>query len=64
MTFDKQVKEAKRKRLENRIIRDVIFILLGITFLIISFVVAYNKENDKNNKVSSLYKNNISYYYI
>ena len=47
MTFEKQLKDAKKKKLENRIIRDVVFIILGITFLIISFVSAYNKNNEK-----------------
>ncbi len=49
MTFEKQLKDAKKKKLENRIIRDVVFIILGITFLIISFVSAYNKNNEKEN---------------
>ena len=56
MTFEKQVKEAKSKRLENRIIRDVIFILLGITFFIISVVMAYknsNKNNTNTNKTTT-----------
>ncbi len=55
MTFEKQLKDAKKKKLENRIIRDVVFIILGITFLIISFVSAYNKNNEKensNNKIN------------
>ena len=55
MTFEKQLKNAKKKKLENRIIRDVVFIILGITFLIISFVSAYNKNNEKensNNKIN------------
>lgn len=49
MTFEKQLKDAKKKKLENRIIRDVVFIILGITFLIISFISAYNKNNEKEN---------------
>lgn len=47
MTFDKQVKEAKQKRFENRILRDFIFIILGIIFLAISFFRAY-KDDNKN----------------
>lgn len=43
MTFDKQVEEAKKKKLESRILRDLAFIILGFIFLIISFIVAYNK---------------------
>ena len=35
MTFDKQVEEAKKKKLKSRITRDVVFIILGITFLAI-----------------------------
>lgn len=43
MTFDKQVEEAKKKKLESRILRDLVFIILGVIFLVISFIVAYNK---------------------
>lgn len=49
MTFEKQLKEAKKKKLESRIIRDAVFIILGVTFLIISFISAYNKSNEKEN---------------
>lgn len=53
MTFDKQVEEAKRKKLESRMLRDMIFIILGIIFLIISIFSAYiekQNENKTNNK--------------
>ena len=41
MTFDKQVEKAKEEKLKYRITRDVIFIVLGITFLVISIFVSY-----------------------
>lgn len=50
MTFEKQVKNAKEKQLQNRIIRDAIFIILGIVFLIISIFSAYNNSDKKNDK--------------
>ena len=51
MTFDKQVEIAKQKKLENRIIRDIIFLILGIIFLLISVFSAVNdKNNEKENK--------------
>lgn len=50
MTFEKQVKEAKKKQLENRIIRDAIFIILGIAFLVISFLSAYKDKNNNDKK--------------
>lgn len=58
MTFDKQVEEAKRKKLESRIIRDMVFIILGIIFLALSFLTAYkDKNNNKSdNKKASLYE--------
>lgn len=61
MTFEKQVKEAKKKELENRIIRDAIFIILGIAFLVLSFLSAYKdkKDNDKTDdkKISIIEEN-------
>lgn len=48
MTFDKQVEIAKEKKLENRIIRDTIFIILGIIFLLISIFSAVNNKKDEN----------------
>lgn len=48
MTFDKQVKEAKRKQVESRIVRDVVFLVLGITFLLISIFSAANEKKDNN----------------
>ena len=51
MTFDKQVKNAKEKQLQNRITRDIVFILLGLTFLAISiFSTIKEKNNEKNVK--------------
>ena len=50
MTFDKQVEKAKEEKLKNRIIRDVVFVILGITFLVISIICSYNKEKNNTNK--------------
>lgn len=51
MTFDKQVEEAKKRKLESRIIRDMTFIILGIIFLALSFLAAYkDKNNNKTEK--------------
>lgn len=50
MTFEKQVKKAKEKKLQYRIIRDATFILLGIIFFIVSIFMSINDKNDKNNK--------------
>ena len=47
MTFDKQVEKAKEEKLKYRITRDVIFIVLGITFLVISIFVSYNDNTGK-----------------
>ena len=65
MTFDKQVEEAKKKKLKSRITRDVVFIILGITFLAISIVMSVveknneeNKNNDDNKKVVTTEKQN------
>ena len=53
MTFEKQVKEAKEKQLQSRIIRDVIFLLIGIIFLTISiFSSIKEKDNKDNNDVT------------
>ena len=48
MTFDKQVEIAKEKKLESRIIRDTIFIILGFIFLLISIFSAVNNKKDEN----------------
>lgn len=52
MTFDKQLKDAKAKQLISRITRDVVFLLLGITFLVISIfrTIKENKLEKKDNK--------------
>lgn len=48
MTFENQVKKAKEEKLKNRIIRDLIFIILGVVFLTISiFSAIKDKENNK-----------------
>ena len=47
MTFDKQLKEANAKQLENRIIRDVVFLMLGLVFLGISIAFAIKDEKEK-----------------
>ena len=60
MTFEKQVKEAKRKKLESRMTRDIVFILLGIIFLVISFIMAYktDKKENKNTIKTTTVKEN------
>lgn len=54
MTFDKQIKEAKSKQLQSKIVRDVVFLLLGIIFLAISIfsTVKENKVRNSDNKTS------------
>ena len=60
MTFEKQVLKAKEEKLKHRILRDLIFIVLGITFLLISIIISYNKENSKSNdKGKKAYNNQI-----
>ena len=52
MTFDNQVKKAKEEKLKMRSTRDIVFIVLGIVFLALSFVFSIKKissnENEKN----------------
>ncbi len=50
MTFDKQVEKAKEEKLKYRITRDIAFIVLGITFLVISVFISYNDSKQNNNK--------------
>ena len=45
MTFDKQVEQAKKEKLMSRVRRDIVFILLGIIFLIISILLSLNEKN-------------------
>ena len=52
MTFDKQVEKAKGEKLKYRITRDVIFIVLGITFLVISIFVSYSDSKKESNNTS------------
>lgn len=56
MTFEKQVKNAKEKKLQYRIIRDVTFILLGIIFLIVSIFMSINDKNNKKEKKTTTNK--------
>lgn len=53
MTFDKQVKEAKKKKLKYRITRDIIFVVLGIIFLAISILSAYKDNKDKSDETNA-----------
>ncbi len=55
MKFDDQVKKAKEEKLKYRITRDILFIALGIIFLIVSIILAYNdnKEIRTNNVKNS-----------
>ena len=50
MTFDKQVEKAKQEKLKYRIIKDVVFILLGIVFLAISIFVSFKSKEDDVDK--------------
>ncbi len=53
--FEDQVKDAKSKQLQFRITRDLIFLVLGFTFLIISAFIAYiDKENIENKKTTKV----------
>lgn len=60
MTFDKQVEKAKEEKLKSRIIRDVVFIVLGITFLLISILMAYNDSKNESNKSNDKKVTNIN----
>ena len=60
MTFDKQVEKAKEEKLKSRIIRDVVFIVLGITFLLISILMAYNDSKKEDNKSNDKKVTNIN----
>lgn len=60
MTFDKQVEKAKEEKLKSRIIRDVVFIVLGITFLLISILMAYNDNKNESNKSNDKKVTNIN----
>ena len=55
MTFDKQVEKAKEEKLKYRITRDVIFIVLGITFLVISIFVSYSDSKKESNNTGKKY---------
>lgn len=46
MKFDDQVKKAKEEKLKYRITRDILFIALGIIFLIVSIILAYNDNKE------------------
>ena len=60
MTFDKQVEKAKEEKLKSRIIRDVVFIVLGITFLLISILMSYNDSKKEDNKSNNKKVTNIN----
>ena len=49
MTFDNQVKKAKEEKLKMRITRDIVFIVLGIVFLALSFVFSIKNKNGRYN---------------
>jgi len=56
VTFDKQVEKAKEEKLKQRITRDIIFIALGITFLVISVFISYKNSKEINKKDNTLDK--------
>ena len=55
MKFEKQLEDAKKKQLANRIARDAIFIILGIIFLVISIFnsVKQSKKDNINKKTTT-----------
>ena len=55
MKFEKQLEDAKKKQLANRIARDAIFIILGIVFLAISIFnsVKQSKKDNINKKTTT-----------
>ena len=55
MKFEKQLEDAKKKQLSNRIARDAVFIILGIVFLAISISnsVKQNKKDNINKKTTT-----------
>lgn len=56
MKFEKQLEDAKKKQLANRIARDAIFIILGIIFLAISISnsVKQSKKDNINKKTTTI----------
>ncbi len=60
MTFDKQVEKAKEQKLKNRITKDIVFIILGITFLAISVFISYNDSKQNSNKNNNENKTTIT----
>lgn len=60
MTFESQVKEAKSKKLQSRITRDIVFLALGVSFLIISILTAVNKDNKDVKKIKTTTKASIA----
>ena len=53
MTFDNQVKKAKEEKLKMRITRDIVFIVLGIVFLALSFVFSIKNNKNENEKTKT-----------
>lgn len=55
-TFDEQLKDAKAEQLQRRIVRDAVFIVLGIFFLILSiFSAQKDKQKEiKKNKTTTI----------
>lgn len=60
MTFEEQVKRAKEEKIKYRIYRDIAFIILGIIFLSMSFIIGFsnNKETKVNNSNNVTVKEN------
>ena len=55
-TFDEQLKDAKAEQLQRRIVRDAVFIVLGIFFLILSIFSAQKEKQKeiKKNKTTTI----------
>ena len=49
-TLKQELEKAKEEKLKYRITRDIAFIVLGITFLVISVFISYNDSKQNNNK--------------
>ncbi|MEG2621142.1 MAG: hypothetical protein RSA10_03570 [Bacilli bacterium] len=58
--MDKNTKKLKEEKLKSRLMRDFLFITLGIIFLIVSIIIAVcnNNQETNNKKVITIQKEN------